>query len=112
LEALRNHAGARDTFVYVCYRSSVSFNAPLKRYFWCQIIPGGDTRFSGGFGIYEAQEPWGPWRTAYFTEDWDVGPGESCSFPTKWISPDGKEMYLVFSGDDSFSVRKATLSLR
>ena len=94
-----------------CYRSGVSYNAGLGRYLWCQIIPGEDTRFSGGFGIYDAPEPWGPWTTVYYTESWDVGPGETCSFPTKWMSPDGKVCYLVFSGDDNFSVRKVTFSL-
>jgi hypothetical protein len=79
-----------------------------------QIIPGTegkktDTRFEGGFGIYDAPAPWGPWTTAFFTEKWDVGPGESASFPTKWMSADGKALHLVFSGDDYFAVRKATL---
>jgi CubicO group peptidase (beta-lactamase class C family) len=95
-----------------CFRSSVSYNAPLKRYLWVQILPGTqgkkeDTRFQGGFGIYDAPEPWGPWTTAFFTEKWDVGPGESGSFPTKWMSNDGRTMQLVFSGEDSFSVREA-----
>ena len=92
-----------------CYRSGISYNAGLKRYLWCQILPGEDPRFRGGFGIYDAPEPWGPWSTAYFTETWDVGPGETSSFPTKWISADGKSLHLVFSGDDSFSVRGAVL---
>jgi hypothetical protein len=69
-------------------------------------------RFQGGFGIYEAPEPWGPWRTIYFTADWDVGPGETSSLPPKWMSKDGKTVHLVFSGDDCFSVRKATLMTR
>ncbi|HLX62523.1 MAG TPA: serine hydrolase [Planctomycetota bacterium] len=98
-----------------CFRSGVTYNAALKRYFLVQILPGtegkrADTRFEGGFGVYDAREPWGPWTTVYFTEKWDVGPGESASFPAKWISADGKSMYLVFSGDDNFAVRKATLS--
>ncbi len=42
---------------------------------------------------------------------WDVGPGETASFPTKWMSADGKTVHLVFSGDDCFSVRKATLAV-
>lgn len=92
-----------------CYRSGITYNPGLKRYLWCQIIPGGDTRFRGGFGVYEAAEPWGPWRTVYYTRDWDVGPGETCSFPTKWMSPDGKTVHMVFSGDDHFSVREAKL---
>jgi CubicO group peptidase (beta-lactamase class C family) len=93
-----------------CYRSGISYNAALKRYLWCQTLPGGDARFRGGFGVYDAPEPWGPWTTVYFTREWDVGPGETSSFPTAWMSADGKTLHLVFSGEDSFSVRKATLS--
>jgi hypothetical protein len=71
---------------------------------------GVDTRFRGGFAIYDAPEPWGPWTTVYFAESWDVGPGETACFPTKWMSQDGKTLYLVFSGNDNFSVRKVTFS--
>jgi hypothetical protein len=94
-----------------CYRSGISYNAPLKRYLWCQIIPGPDTRFEGGFAIYDSPEPWGPWTTVFFTEAWDVGPGETSSIPTKWISDDGTTIHLVFSGDDHFSVRQARLKV-
>lgn len=38
-----------------------------------------------------------------------VGPGETASFPTEWQSADGRTVHLVFSGDDSFSVRRTTL---
>ena len=31
--------------------------------------------------------------------------------PTKWMSADGKTVHLIFSGDDSFSVRRADLTL-
>jgi hypothetical protein len=97
-----------------CYRGGITFDAGLKRYLWVQIVPGtqgdkADTRFAGGFGVYDAPEPWGPWTTVYFTERWDVGPGESASFPTRWMSADGKTIHLVFSGDDSFAVRQARL---
>jgi CubicO group peptidase (beta-lactamase class C family) len=98
-----------------CYRSGVTWSAPLGRYLWWQVVPGGpfggsaDVRFEGGFGVYEAPEPWGPWRTVYFTDRWDVGPGESGRFPTKWMSEDGSVVHLVFSGDDFFSIRKAEL---
>jgi hypothetical protein len=93
-----------------CYRTSVSYNAGLKRYLICQIVAdkSRDTRFTGGFGIYESPQPWGPWATVYYTNDWDVGPGETNSLPTKWMSADGRTVHLVFSGDDHFSVRKAT----
>lgn len=93
-----------------CYRSGISFNAGLKRYLWCQTIYGPeDMRIKGGLGVFDAPQPWGPWTTVYYTQQWDVGPGETSSFPTKWISSDGKTCHLLFSGDDCFSVRKATL---
>lgn len=99
-----------------CYRSGITYNAGIQRYLWCQILPDsshrGGPRFQGGFGVYEAPEPWGPWRTIFFTTDWDVGPGETSSFPTKWMSEDGRAVHLVFSGDDFFSVRKATLKVK
>jgi len=63
-----------------CYRSAVTYNARLRRYLWSQTLPGADARFEGGFAVYDAPEPWGPWTRAYFTERWDVGPGESSSF--------------------------------
>jgi len=104
-EAVFRHAGK-------CYRSGISYSAGLRRYLWCQTLPAGDARFRGGFGIYDAPEPWGPWTTVYHTEQWDVGPGETSSLPPKWMSRDGKTVYLVFSGEDSFSVRRAILTAR
>jgi len=101
--------GAVFTFPGGCYRSGISYNAGLKRYLWSQTLPGSDARFKGGFGIYDASEPWGPWTTVFFSEEWDVGPGETSSFPTKWMSADGLTLHLVFSGQDSFSVRRARL---
>lgn len=67
-------------------------------------------RFKGGLGIFDGPAPWGPWTTTYYAENWDVGPGETSCFPTKWMSSDGKTCYLVFSGDDCFSVRRARIS--
>lgn len=93
-----------------CYRSGISYNEPLKKYFWCQIIPLADDdqgpRFKGGLGIFVSSNPWGPWETVYYTRNWDVGPGETASIPSKWISEDGRRCYLIFSGDDHFSLRE------
>jgi CubicO group peptidase (beta-lactamase class C family) len=98
-----------------CYRTQISYNAGLDRYLLCQVLPMSrhpqGMRFQGGFGIYDAPEPWGPWTTVFYNEDWDVGPGETNSFPTKWMSDDGKTCHLVFSGDDHFSVRKVTFTV-
>ena len=103
-----------------CLRSAMSYNPALKRYFWWQQTPNplqknndwGDTRYIGGFGVYDAPEPWGPWTTVQFHKSWDMGPGERAEFPPKWMSADGLTMWLVFSGEDTFSVRKATLIRR
>jgi hypothetical protein len=97
---------------------NVTYNPGLKRYLLVMPLPGRnsrdkagrvDTRASGGLAVFDAPEPWGPWTTAYFAETWDVGPGDSAVFPSKWMSADGRNLYLVFSGDDSFSVRKAVI---
>lgn len=108
--------GAVFTYPGRSYRSGITYNAALKRYLWAQILPQSrhpqGPRFQGGLGIYDAPEPWGPWTTVFFTEDWDVGPGETASFPPKWMSADGQVLTYVFSGNDAFSVRRATLILK
>lgn len=101
--------GAAFSFPGLVYRSQVSYDAGLKRYLLCAILPVGDARFEGGFGVYDAPAPWGPWTTAFFTRKWDRGPGENCSFPPKWMSADGRTVHMVFSGDDQFSVRRARI---
>jgi len=47
----------------------------------------------------------------FFTKEWDIGPGEFSSLPTKWMHDDGRTVHLVFSGDDHFSVRRGTLTI-
>lgn len=101
-----------------CFRCGVSYCPPLKRYLWVQVnshihkkLP-----YPGGFAIYDAPEPWGPWTTLYFTHHWDRGVGETASIPPKWmgqVDSDGKlKMWFVFSGEDSFEAREFTLALR
>ena len=50
-------------------------------------------------------------KMVFFIEKWDVGPGERASFPTKWMSGDGRTCHPVFSGDNCFSVRKVTFEV-
>ena len=108
--------GAVFSATGLCYRAGVSYSPKLKRFLMVQPVPtaasrnragGIDTRFAGGLAIYDAPAPWGPWTTAFFTDQWDVGPGDSASFPTKWMSADGKTLYLVFSWDDNLGTREA-----
>jgi CubicO group peptidase (beta-lactamase class C family) len=100
------------------YRSGMTYDAALKRYLWCQILPlygnkeEQGPRFKGGLGIFESANPWGPWKTVFYNREWDMGPGESGSLPTNWMSKDGKTLYYLFSGNDSFSVRKLVLQTK
>ena len=103
-----------------CYRPSMTFDAPLNRFLLVHTKPNArsrdvagkiDVRFHGGLAIYEAPAPWGPWAVAFESDEWDVGPGDAASLPSKWISTDGRGLHLVFSGDDSFSVRQAEIVL-
>jgi hypothetical protein len=95
-----------------CYRSGISYHEPSRRYLWVHTGQGEDPRFRGGLSVHDAPEPWGPWTTVFSTDTWDVGPGETASFPASWMDPDGQTLQLVFSGDDAFSIRPATLRLR
>jgi hypothetical protein len=98
------------TFAGGCNRLDVTYDSGIGRYLMTmksRAKAGGLNQFS----IYDAPEPWGPWTTVYYTENWGVAAGESQHIPSKWISADGKTFYMVFSGGDSFSVRKATLTL-
>ena len=59
-----------------------------------------------GLGIFESDEPWGPWETAFYTgnisETIDkMELGISYTIPQKWISGDGKTMWMVFAGRPS-----------
>jgi hypothetical protein len=100
-----------------CWRSSVSYNPAIGRYIWWQLKmdDGGavTARYDGGLGVFEAPEPWGPWRTAFYVEmqQWDKGAGETGCFPTKWMSQDGKTMHMVSATDDCFAVRACTLTV-
>ncbi|MCP5522573.1 MAG: serine hydrolase [Verrucomicrobiales bacterium] len=95
-----------------CYRCGVSYHPGLRRYLWCQTGPGEAPRFAGGFGVFDAPEPWGPWTEVFWTDQWDVGPGETQSLPVKWMDADNRAIHLVFSGDDAFSVRQGRIVLR
>jgi hypothetical protein len=108
--------GAILTFPGGCYRPSVTYDSGLKRFLLVHPRPNAgsrdaagkiDVRFRGGLSIYEAPQLWGPWSVAFDTEEWDVGPGDSASFPAKWITDGGRTLYLVFSGADSFAARRA-----
>jgi CubicO group peptidase (beta-lactamase class C family) len=97
-----------------CCRIDAVFDSGIKRYLMAMSFGAGR-----GWGIFDAPEPWGPWTTAYATTDWDQGDTHGYRIPSKWISADGKELYLVFSGsgpgnpakNDAFCVRRFMLDV-
>jgi hypothetical protein len=88
----------------------VDFNPILHRYLLSVFH-----RWDGSWGLYDSAEPWGPWTTVAIFDQWiDSTPKFGFTFPKKWMSSDGKTMYMVFSGTkiyDSFNLVKATLTL-
>jgi len=56
---------------------------------------------TAGLMMLYAEHPWGPWHQFYWNESWDVGNPENRAYlpqlSPKWISEDGKSMYMVFS---------------
>lgn len=88
-----------------CYRSNVTWNGPLKRYLWTMTLPKKEARRSYSLTLLEAPHPWGPWSVMEQATPWDVDAGDSACIPAKWLRADGRGGYLVFAGDDNFSVR-------
>lgn len=62
--------------------------------------------------LYEAEEPWGPWKLFYRDDNWGTYGDYQPNFPTKWMSRDGRMMAMVSSGswdDYNFVVQKIAL---
>lgn len=62
--------------------------------------------------LFEAPEPWGPWSLFYRDDDWGRLGGYQPNFPTKWISGDGRTIWMVSSGsyeDYNFTIQKFLL---
>jgi hypothetical protein len=100
---------------------SVVYAPALKRYLLAGFHVG-----PGQLGVFDAPNPWGPWTTIAYYEDWGKmnaeGEGLTCTFPQKWMSPDGLTLSSIFSvyggsakvginAHDRFNLVKATLRL-
>jgi CubicO group peptidase (beta-lactamase class C family) len=103
-------AMARPVFEYKghCQRVDAVYHPATRRHL---LVVG--YGHDGGWGIYDAPKPWGPWSTVFHTEYWGLGETHGYRIPTKWIAPDGHDLALVFSGliyngvvYDAFCVRK------
>jgi hypothetical protein len=67
------------------------------------------------FTFFQSDTPWGPW-SQFFTKTWAPEGFYIPTAPSKWMSSDGKSMWLVFAGDYStgpepYATTKYTLHL-
>jgi len=86
----------------VGWNLSASYNPGLRRYLLCTEH---SVTHAGKPGIFDAPEPWGPWTTVAYEEDWGKGHIEVSTFywnfNPKWLSADGMDFTMVFSGKNS-----------
>jgi hypothetical protein len=92
-------------------QGSIVYNAPLKRYIYTSW-----TEYTWEF--YEAPQPWGPWQL-FFSKDFGAYPwhdtkngGYATTIPSKFISPDGRDMYVQSNTWGNSNVRNYNFSLR
>jgi hypothetical protein len=97
-------------------RIGMTYNAGLHRYFLTSAhqVSSGATH-TPALGVFDAPEPWGPWSTVYYDDNFSGGYAFHHKFPSKWMSADGQTMWLLYSGSNTGSscncvtLRKATL---
>lgn len=76
---------------------TVTYNAPLQKYLMA-VTDGGNTCAKMNSYILEADTLTGPWRLVTYMKDF----GEQAyflNFPSKFISEDGKTLWLCYSGN-------------
>jgi hypothetical protein len=76
--------------------AGIVYNPGIKRFLLTCYHTG-----PGQLGVFEGENPWGPWRTIAYYENWGgmgtEGEGLSCEFPQKWMSTDGLTLWCIFS---------------
>jgi hypothetical protein len=64
--------------------------------------------------LFESPDPWGPWKLFHQDDNWGTYGDYQPNFPVKWMSDDGRTLFMVSSGtydDYNFTVQKMTLKL-
>ncbi len=103
-------------FGWYSWLPSVVWNEPLGLYIMVnggtcggQGMTDGDDDYydnwmhteTGSLGFWWARHPWGPWHQFYYNDRWIVDDPANRTYQPelspKWISPDGKEMVLIWS---------------
>jgi hypothetical protein len=104
----------------------VTYNPGLKRYILAnygfhdgQLNPrpyhqGKTTQCPSQVTLFESPQMTGPWNLFYRNDDFGTCGEYNPSFPQKWMSGDGKTMWMVSAGtfdDYNFVVQKVTLTI-
>lgn len=90
----------------VGWNLSVSYNAPLKRYF---LMTEHKNTQAGFHGMFDAPTPWGPWTTVEYANGNWLGYGSTFfrCFSNKWLSEDGKDFVMIFTGNNRVGMNDA-----
>jgi len=135
----RDEGKAQPVFRYpsMTGENHVSYNPGIKRYlmgnysFFNRVAPDGYageegkrprpfhqcrpfSEFPSQLVLFEAPEPWGPWSWFHRDDNWGCWGGYQPSFPTKWMSRDGREIdmaYSAFRGEYNLSAQRLILEL-
>ncbi len=78
---------------------TATYNAPLGKYLMC-VTDGGNTRAKMNSYILEADDLTGPWKLVSYMKDFGVQ-AYFLNFPSKFISADGRKLWLCYSGNFS-----------
>jgi hypothetical protein len=76
---------------------TISYNAPLKKYLMC-VTDGWPTVEKMNSYILESDNVAGPWKLVTYMEDFGEQ-GYFLNFPSKFISENGSEAWLCYSGN-------------
>ncbi len=94
---------------------SASYNPGLRRYL---IITEHSVSSRGRVGIFDAPQPWGAWTTVLYQSGFGTPTIQASTvfwnFSNKWLSPDGRDFVLVFTGtgeNDSWNTVRGTLHI-
>jgi hypothetical protein len=83
----------------VGWNVSVSYNSGLSRYL---LMTEHSQTSASNLGIFEAPDPWGPWRVVHYESGWAKDVIEESvfywNFANRWLSMDGLDFVLVFTG--------------
>lgn len=80
-----------------CGCVTVTYNAPLKKYLMC-VTDGWPTCAKMNSYILEADQITGPWKLVSYMKEFGEQ-GYFLNFPSKFISADGRTLWLCYSGN-------------